>query len=61
MKRSLRSWLWRVPLGQEFDEEIELHIEKKSFSSGVILSAMVMTFAEELMERSLLKRLPMRS
>ena len=43
------------------DEEIELHIEKKSFSSGVILSAMVMTFAEELMERSLLKRLPMRS
>ncbi len=25
MKRSLRSWLWRVPLDQEFDEEIALH------------------------------------
>jgi len=24
MKRSLRSWLWRVPLDQEFDEEIAL-------------------------------------
>jgi putative ABC transport system permease protein len=30
MKRSLRSWLWRVPLGQEFDEEIELHIELRT-------------------------------
>lgn len=30
MKRSLRSWLWRVPLAQEFDEEIELHIEMRT-------------------------------
>src|SRR5262245_39839653 len=30
MKRSLRSWLWRVPLDQEFDEEIELHIEMRT-------------------------------
>jgi putative ABC transport system permease protein len=27
MKRSLRSWLWRVPLDQEIDEELALHIE----------------------------------
>ncbi|HUR58522.1 MAG TPA: ABC transporter permease, partial [Opitutaceae bacterium] len=30
MKRSLRSWLWRVPLEQEFDEEIALHIEMRT-------------------------------
>jgi putative ABC transport system permease protein len=30
MKRSLRSWLWRVPLAQEFDEEIALHIEMRT-------------------------------
>jgi len=30
MKRSLRSWLWRVPLDQEFDEEIELHLEMRT-------------------------------
>ena len=30
MKRSLRSWLWRVPLDQEFDEEIALHIEMRT-------------------------------
>jgi len=24
MKRSLRSWLWRVPIDQEIDEELEL-------------------------------------
>jgi putative ABC transport system permease protein len=27
MKRSLRSWLWRVPVEQEVDEEIAHHIE----------------------------------
>ena len=27
MKRSLRSWLWRVPLAQEVDEEIAFHVE----------------------------------
>jgi putative ABC transport system permease protein len=27
MTRSLRSWLWRVPLDQEVDEELGLHIE----------------------------------
>jgi putative ABC transport system permease protein len=30
VKRSLRSWLWRVPLDQEFDEEIALHLEMRT-------------------------------
>ena len=30
MKRSLRSWLWRVPLDQEIDEELALHIEMRT-------------------------------
>ena len=30
MKRSLRSWLWRVPLDQEVDEELALHIEMRT-------------------------------
>ena len=30
MKRSLRSWLWRVPLEQEIDEEIALHLELRT-------------------------------
>jgi len=30
MKRSLRSWLWRVPLEQEVDEELALHIEMRT-------------------------------
>jgi putative ABC transport system permease protein len=30
MKRSLRSWLWRIPLDREFDEEIELHIDLRT-------------------------------
>src|SRR5688572_19611121 len=30
MKRSLRSWLWRVPLDQEVEEEIALHIELRT-------------------------------
>jgi putative ABC transport system permease protein len=30
MKRSLRSWLWRIPLDREFDEEIALHIELRT-------------------------------
>jgi putative ABC transport system permease protein len=30
MKRSLRSWLWRIPLDREFDEEIELHIDMRT-------------------------------
>ena len=27
MRPSLRSWIWRVPLDQEVDEELDLHIE----------------------------------
>ena len=27
MKRSLRSWLWRVPIDDEIDEELDLHVE----------------------------------
>ncbi|MEO8677547.1 MAG: ABC transporter permease [Vicinamibacterales bacterium] len=30
MKRSLRSWLWRVPIDQEIDEELALHIEMRT-------------------------------
>src|ERR1041384_1576776 len=30
MKQSLRSWLWRVPLDQEVDEEIAFHIEMRT-------------------------------
>ena len=30
MKRSLRSWLWGVPLDQEVDEEIALHVELRT-------------------------------
>jgi putative ABC transport system permease protein len=30
MKHSLRSWLWRVPLDQEVDEELSLHIELRT-------------------------------
>ena len=30
MKRSLRSWLWRVPLDQEVDEELSLHVEMRT-------------------------------
>jgi putative ABC transport system permease protein len=29
MKRSLRSWLWRVPIEQEIDEELALHAEMR--------------------------------
>lgn len=30
MRRSLRSWLWRVPLDQEVDEEIAFHVEMRT-------------------------------
>ena len=30
MKRSLRSWLWRVDVAQEVDEEIAFHIEMRT-------------------------------
>src|SRR5688500_16800771 len=30
MKRSLRSWLWRVPVDQEVDEELALHVELRT-------------------------------
>jgi putative ABC transport system permease protein len=29
MKRSLRSWLWRVPIDEEVDEEIAFHVEMR--------------------------------
>jgi putative ABC transport system permease protein len=29
MKRSLRSWLWRIPLDQEVDEELALHVDMR--------------------------------
>ena len=30
MRRSLRSWLWRVPLNEEVDEELALHVELRA-------------------------------
>ncbi len=30
MKRSLRSWLWRVPVNQEVDEELAFHVEMRT-------------------------------
>jgi putative ABC transport system permease protein len=30
MKRSLRSWLWRVPLDQEVDDEIAFHLDMRT-------------------------------
>ena len=30
MKRSLGSWLWRVPIDQEIDEELALHVEMRA-------------------------------
>ena len=30
MKRSLRSWLWRVPVEQEIDEEMAFHLEMRT-------------------------------
>ena len=29
MRRSLRSWLWRVPIEQEVEEELEFHLEMR--------------------------------
>src|SRR4029078_6323816 len=30
MKRSLRSWLWRIPIDDEVDEELALHVEMRT-------------------------------
>jgi hypothetical protein len=30
MKRSLRSWLWRIPLEEEIDDELALHVEMRT-------------------------------
>ena len=30
MRRSLRSWLWRVPVEQEIDEEVSFHVEMRT-------------------------------
>ena len=30
MKRSLRSWLWRIPVKDEVDEELDLHVEMRT-------------------------------
>jgi putative ABC transport system permease protein len=30
MKRSLRSWLWHVPIEQEVDEELDFHVEMRT-------------------------------
>ena len=30
LKRSLRSWLWRIPVRDEVDEELDLHIEMRT-------------------------------
>jgi putative ABC transport system permease protein len=38
MKRSLRSWLWRVPIDQEVEEELAFHVEMRR-REGKALSA----------------------
>src|SRR5918993_2730864 len=30
MRRLLRSWLWRVPVEQEIDEEVSFHVEMRT-------------------------------
>jgi putative ABC transport system permease protein len=30
MKRSLRSWLWRIPIDSEIDEELALHVDMRT-------------------------------
>jgi hypothetical protein len=30
MKRSLRSWLWRVSVDREIDEELALHVDMRT-------------------------------
>jgi putative ABC transport system permease protein len=30
MKRSLRSWLWRIPVDQEVDEELAFHLDMRT-------------------------------
>ena len=30
MRRSLRSWLWHVPLDEEVDEELAFHVEMRT-------------------------------
>jgi putative ABC transport system permease protein len=30
VKRSLRSWLWRIPVADEVDEELDLHVEMRT-------------------------------
>ena len=30
MKRLLRSWLWRIPIDQEVEDELDLHVEMRT-------------------------------
>ena len=46
MKKSLRSWLWRVPVDQEVTDEIALHIELRT--RELIQGGMDPTSAREL-------------
>jgi hypothetical protein len=35
MKRSLRSWLWRIPIDQEVEEELAFHVEIVGARAGL--------------------------
>jgi hypothetical protein len=51
MKRSLRSWLWQIPIDQEVDEELSLHTEMRT--RELIARGMDPTAARELAMRRL--------
>ena len=51
MKRSLRSWLWQIPIDQEVDEELALHTEMRT--RELIARGMDPTAARELAMRRL--------
>ena len=59
MKRSLRSWLWRIPVDQEVDEELAFHLEMRTrelIDRGVDPAAARRQAAERLGDLAHLKR-----
>jgi putative ABC transport system permease protein len=59
MKRLLRSWLWRVPVDREIDEELDLHIEMRTrdlISRGMDPKSAREMAASRLGDRAVLKQ-----
>jgi putative ABC transport system permease protein len=44
MRPSLRSWVWRVPIEDEFDEEVAFHLEMRTRELLALALAMVGVF-----------------